>query len=134
MDELNVYPIPYCECKDCDYCAPSTTFEDDPVSGHTFCPSCGSEDTAFAFERKAEWVQVGVYALGRAYGGPEGGGWYYTTGTLIPETVRSFADCDFPQIDVYVELMRRRYHDCEVRTHVERTAPESFPSRRPVYC
>lgn len=128
------YTIIYYKCQKCGYCGSSHTFEEDPVSGYTFCPACGSEETAFDHHRPAEWVQVGVYELDRAYGGPEEGGWYYTTGTLLPETVRSFERGDFPQIKQYRELMRRRYFDCGVMVYIECRAPESFPSRRPVYC
>jgi len=106
--------------------------EFDPVTDETYCPYCGCDDgIKRADDRWAEWVTIAAYDTSREYGGPEEGGWYYTSGTPIPGTAREFPRAEFPQALIYREYLQRD-HDC-VRVTTEAKA-NSFPSSRPTYC
>lgn len=44
--------------------------------------------------KAAKVIFVALYAQDRAYGGPEEGGWWYDTGSLIPGTAETFFNED----------------------------------------
>ena len=121
------------QCKDCgaihDYSRLIHSDYEDSV-----CPGCDGP-VEFFQDRPAHWVSVAVYHVGRSYGGPEEGGWWYTEGEIYKPTLRCFEDCDFPQVQDYIDLLNRRFpeKDMNVRLEIE-TIVESFPTRRPVYC
>jgi hypothetical protein len=102
------------------------------------CPDCG-DDTRFTREVEAEYVSVAMYQTDRQYGGPEEGGWYYTTGGRIDSTVRCF-DLRITGEREAAEAYRQRLvgeaggeRDLTVRYYLDRLAPAQFPSHRPRY-
>lgn len=93
---------------------------------------------------------VAVYELDRSYGGPEEGGWWYTTGSLVrvhsveKSEEEAYRKCR--RINQGLEHKRRVTHNphyslssvCYSGGHLaaqvfERTAPEFFPQQRPYY-
>lgn len=127
------------QCPTCEAIGDAKRWIDDPYQG-LCCGDCG-ENVKYSGERQSDYVSVAVYQCSRAYGGPEEGGWYYSEGHLIEETLRCFAAEDFPQIEVYRETLQRRYPDdthnldsfYRIRTHDEKIV-RHFPETRPVYC
>ena len=131
------YIVTIAECPKCGLDQSLDDLQDDGYN--RYCVHC---DKSYQYdqwehrERPARYVTLALYYTERAYGGPEEGGWYYDVGTLLPETVRAFDACDFPQIADYKDKLRYRYRDRDpralrVRTYVEKTAPRAFPSSKP---
>ena len=107
----------------------------DQYSGEVYCPYCGNNEGVEPVYRPALWITVAAYETYRAYGGPEEGGWYYTTGTPIRGTAREFMECDYPVAEQYHDLLKLRYGeftDVEVRVTTEAPAAP-FPRNRPIY-
>lgn len=99
------------------------------------CGECG-EEVRSENERPAKWWSVGVYETGRAYGGPEEGGWWYDTGSRCDNwTVRGFQDMALAQ--AYIEELRLVYKDDKnigVQGFTEKLPEAGYPERKPVYC
>lgn len=103
--------------------------------GDHYCPDCGGA-VKFNSERDAEWYSVAAYMVGREYGGPEEGGWYYDSGRVIPETVRAFPAAEFSDAKAYWDKLQSIYSDkpyLQVRYYAEKNVMQ-FPSKRPYYC
>lgn len=98
-----------------------------------YCPNCGNECTGTGC-RDAEWVSVALYRVGRAWGGPEEGGWYYREGDRIDSTLRCFHSAD--EAAAYMQELTSRIvvGDQSPEFWFEKVAPEHFPSQRPHYC
>lgn len=138
VNAINLY-----YCKDCDDLTESPVVDRDCPS--EFCPNCGNE-VEHAGTRQAKWHSVAMYRTFRVYGGPEEGGWYYSAGELMPETVRSFEAGDLPQFLLYKsQLWNRAYAEndanrkyggeerYEIRTYEEKLPDGHFPRTRPYY-
>jgi hypothetical protein len=143
MSDLFRKTVPVWLCPDCHR---STIAPVEDTYGYVFCPEpdCNAE-LHHCVARDATWVTVAVYSVGRGYGGPEEGGWWYDIGSLIPGTQRSFTDEDQPQAEVYRDAMLHRYARDDdwrtrgderfvVRVYYESNAPGGYPSVQPRYC
>lgn len=99
------------------------------------CEECG-EEVKHSHDEKAVWWSIGVYSTGRSYGGPEEGGWWYDTGSLIdPQKQRVFEN--FEEAKQYQLALRDAYEherDVAVRGFTEKLPVAGYPARRPVYC
>lgn len=97
------------------------------------CPEC-SEELKATGTRPAAWFSIGLYNVTRDYGGPEEGGWYYESGSLILPTLRCFEDM------AEAEAYRKQLvgdglpRDQKVKVYLERLAPLRTPEHRPFYC
>jgi hypothetical protein len=119
--------------------------ESEPYSSVLGCPHCGHwsydhEET----ERPATWWSVAVYEEGRAYGGPEEGGWWYTYGTLtMPNKQRVFeshAEAEAYAAKLWDEvnaLNKELGTSCDywysVRKYTEQLPDTHYPKVRPHY-
>lgn len=122
------------KCPTCERVGEADQWVNDPYIG-LCCGKCG-EEVKFDVERPAEWWSIGVYSVGRAYGGAEEGGWWYDTGSIIDEwTVRGFKVLEEAR-SYAIELERFYKDDKEVRVKgfTEKLPVRGFPDRRPVYC
>lgn len=127
-----LYEVSRYRCIMCE-CVVEDVIEDD-YNSDVHCRACGDIVTKMS-PRRAEWVTVAAYETDREYGGPEEGGWYYTTGSPIRGTCREFLAEDFPQVEVYKETLRMKFsesRDVIVRVTVEEVA-SSFPKNKPRY-
>lgn len=52
------------------------------MCGDSQCPSCGSAQDTLDRKERHTWI-VAVYDAALAWGGPEEGGWWYDTGSLV---------------------------------------------------
>lgn len=72
-----------------------------------------------------------VYVVGRAYGGPEEGGWWYDYGTPI------FEECtEHETFDDAMEMkqaVQNAYNDGHIDVYVEDHPAKAFPETRPYY-
>jgi hypothetical protein len=83
---------------------------------------------------------VHIFSIGRAYGGPEEGGWYYSFG--IPKTkAKRFKKREQARrfcIALNDTLDKKRdaigYGADEYRAYVCETKPREFPATKPFYC
>jgi len=98
------------------------------------CPRCGGA-ASVSGERPTKWASVAVYETYSQYGGPEEGGWWYDCGRVIPETIRSYTDQDWKEMEDYILLLRSRYPgpDISLRVLQEQAAVQSFPTTTPRY-
>jgi hypothetical protein len=127
-----MFTVAIYECCECGAKGAKDRWINDPYIG-LMCGECG-EEVSYVEERPAKFVSVGIYTMSREYGGKEEGGWYYDTGYLLPETLRCFPACDFPQVEVYRELLlgrydRGQYRVCTFTDNIK----QFFPSQKPVY-
>ena len=90
---------------------------------------------------------VAIYDCAQAYGGPEEGGWYYDTGSLLRiHSVHSNEDAAYDRcrrLNRHLNAMqesagKRPYTSAAsdgwyMADVYENTAPEGFPARRPHY-
>lgn len=132
------YSVSIYECNDCGYVGEYDSFLADPYVGEVFCPC---EDCTGAGkwlkDREARFVGIAAYICDRAYGGPEEGGWYYDTGSVLPETIRCYEIGDVPAMMAYRDLLEMRGggdRTYRVRTWIEKVPPAGFPSKKPVWC
>ena len=82
---------------------------------------------------------VNVYAVSRSYGGPEEGGWWYDTGTVVT----SVPVIDRETAEEIADTLRTEYPDtgrsssvlggADYRVRVEDTPAASYPTERPRY-
>jgi hypothetical protein len=82
---------------------------------------------------------VNVYAVGRIYGGPEEGGWWYDTGTVL-KSVRCLTR---GEADRVADVLRADYPDTgrsssvlggdDYRVWVEDNPGANYPTERPRY-
>ena len=127
------YQVYYAICEECG--CKIVEDEDD----YNWCPQCETDKVGVEeIARPPLWVSVAMYEVGRAYGGPEEGGWWYDVGNLIPETVRCFEAADAPLADQYRELLLMRWPSTRdqkysVSVTLERLPPAGFPASRPRY-
>lgn len=135
------YQISLYHCAECGVQINEKDVFEDEYEGN-LCRHCKSPVTHAGY-RPANWVSVALYDVGRAYGGPEEGGWWYDVGSRIDETIRCFEEGDTPQVALYEELLLKRWKSYggrrgdnryEVRIYREQLAPAGFPSRKPIYC
>ena len=78
-------------CPECDRDWTSAEIRVDGY-GEYLCPECECE-VSLSGECDATFWSVALYETDRRYGGPEEGGWYYDTGSLIEmNKVRVFED------------------------------------------
>lgn len=63
----------------------------DDYSGR-WCSPQGGHPLTETSERPAQWWCVAVYTSSSAYGGPEEGGWWYNTGSLVEHAKIKFFD------------------------------------------
>lgn len=86
------------------------------------------------------WYAV-VYEVDRAYGGPEEGGWYYSTGQVVHQVICSTeheADTAaekleelFPNNGTSSSVM---YAGGDYRVSVQKSPGKDYPENRPYYC
>lgn len=93
-----------------------------------------SHDTGVAVEqtseRAAQWWYVAVYETGRAYGGPEEGGWWYSVGWLVEHAKIKFFDRYQDAYDYSQELWAYCLEENKDRGDV-RLAPRGFTEQMP---
>lgn len=132
--EIAVY-----DCPNCGWTGDENAAIDDDYEGMLCpCEDCTTR-LLYTHTRTVRWVTVAFYETDRSYGGPEEGGWWYTTGSVIPWTIRAYESGDFAQIAVYRDMMEQRlkaegYDRLDFNVYKEKTAAAGFPSRRPFYC
>ena len=125
------------KCADCGCNA--TLSQCDHEYGEYYCPECGGDGMKFNRENPATWYSVGVYSTSREYGGPEEGGWYYDTGRLLPETLRSYSDDEFEEAKAYYERLKAEIAQDSagplflVQYYAEEHVM-AYPKKRPYYC
>lgn len=121
------------KCKDCNQITDYPDLQRD-LYDHSFCPECEGEVEYFD-DRPSLWVSVALYFVSRSYGGPEEGGWWYDDGSRDDSTIRCFEACDYPQVQLYKDLLRMRYpeQNLQFRCYAEKLAPKSFPESKPFY-
>lgn len=111
---------------------------DDPE--HPFVRGEGAWD-----KERVQW-HVSVYERDRNYGGPEEGGWWYDSGTVvqtIPVTSEDWSDED---IELLIDLLRKQYADTseygissvlysggEYEIYAEPQKGADWPQERPHY-
>lgn len=124
------------KCPECGSTGDQYHWVHDSMEG-LICGDCGVS-VKFAIEREADWVSVAAYDTAQRYGGPEEGGWYYTTGTRIDETLRNFVKEDFDQVEAYIKMLEERYGDygegVTICTRTDGMIYAGFPANRPYYC
>jgi hypothetical protein len=130
------------KCPKCEVTRPydSPHWDRDSYDG-VFCALC-NEEIKFSHEQRASYVSMAVYETGRVYGGPEEGGWYYTAGNIIPETLRNYDVADMPQARLYKDQLSEKVKEWErdsdsryeVKMRYDVTVPSHFPAVRPHYC
>lgn len=107
--------------------------------GETECIHCERSVRATE-ERPATYWSVAVYSVGRQYGGPEEGGWWYDAGSLErPGLVRGFEDYD--EAEAYLKKLwdetpdedKRGDSRVVVRGYTERLPEYHWPRVRPRY-
>lgn len=122
------------QCPRCLVAGEAHVWVDDPYIG-LCCGECGDE-VKFSGERPATWWSVGVYETGRSYGGPEEGGWWYDTGSMIDHfRVRGFDN--FEEAKKYQRELRDHYAEEKnigIVGFTEKLPVAGYPARRPVYC
>jgi DNA-directed RNA polymerase subunit RPC12/RpoP len=109
--------------------------------GENCCPRCDSELERAEEQRRAEYWSVAVYAVDRAYGGPEEGGWWYDCGDLSEHAMIRVFD-DIAEARAYMELLWSEVPDDERRGEIRtvvcgytHSLPEHhWPRVRPRYC
>lgn len=77
---------------------------------------------------------VNFYEVARSYGGPEEGGWYYDTGTLVsdelfPDLASGIARAE--EIKADFEIMDKRVGRGSYLIRVERKIGKDYPEYRP---
>lgn len=121
-------------CGHCDRVGEADEWVDDPYIG-LCCQQCGNE-VRFHQNRPATWWSIGVYEVGRQYGGPEEGGWWYDAGDLVDKFhVRGFED--LAKARSYMRTLQDHYReqkDIRIVGFTEELPRPGFPNRRPVYC
>ena len=130
--------VPVYICPKCEHAAPYRQWPRDPVEG-AYCGDCGAE-VKWDHDREASFVSIAIYEVGRAYGGPEEGGWYYDVGTRDDASLRCYPVSEWPQAQLYLEQAHReadrlgsRYSRLQASLYVDEVAPAGFPETRPYY-
>ncbi len=138
--------IEYATCTVCGAKSVAVDFYDE-YDSVTQCPKCHAyncvEDTTT--EPAKQWT-VALYETGRAYGGPEEGGWWYDYGTLTEqEKMRTFTSFDeavayqeklWEEVDAHSLLPENRYADYRLTVwgYTDTEAYTHYPKTRPYYC
>ena len=133
--DIQMYCCPHCQIEDS--IDSDLFYYDDDSMAHR-CVDCDVKLNHLG-SRRARFVSVAVYSLSRVYGGPEEGGWYYTEGYQVTETLRNFASDHYDGARDYFEDMRDEWEvenpgRYAVRVYQEKTAPVMTPSQRLHYC
>lgn len=82
-----------------------------------------------------QWF-VGVYEVGQNYGGPEEGGWWYSTGELVQQTAVASRDEAEELRETLSETfpVKGRYGDPDYQISIDlKPLVASFPEERPRY-
>jgi hypothetical protein len=121
-------------CSKCEFVHPCSTRADwdedqDSDADESECPICGSTAWYMADDVfLAKWWSVALYDQAQAYGGPEEGGWHYSTGNLVfPNKCRIFEDYNEAQ-EYYNQLAQ----ECEDGIWDYITRPVGFTEMLPV--
>jgi hypothetical protein len=126
------YTVTTYYCEHCDLGHDEHTVLEDEFD--TYCSTCGNPVETSGL-RPARWASVAAYyETERQYGGPEEGGWWYDTWEIIPGTLREFQPGDFPQIQEYVDMLKRRPEVDRVFLQMEKPSARELPEERPRYC
>lgn len=113
---IEVYDVRCADCIDFapewnEWCGDREATEDDADKCCVYCHGdvfSTSEPVETGMQYAGGFVFVNVYELDRVYGGPEEGGWYFTTGTFITgrQVPKDHADewvsafrADYPTVD-----------------------------------
>ena len=83
--------------------------------------------------------KIAVYSYGRAYGGPEEGGWYFDAGDRIKEGKLIFTDPKKANraCGLFNKLFSKSWSNRETGIVCQvyfRGTPEFFPTKTPYYC
>lgn len=113
------------------------TPSDDPMDrcGFSHAGDCPPD------EEDEEWI-VAVYEVSRNYGGPEEGGWWYDSGTLIltdhcesedqaKEVREALRNGEFQKTSKRYSVLGGDDYDVEI--YHDKTPPKFFPAERPRY-
>lgn len=121
-------------CKNCQLNHTVDKREEDAYDG-SYCPNCGVEghvEYTNTFKDYDFW-SVALYEVGQAYGGPEEGGWYYSTGNrILPAKIRVFEH--FGEAQTYLQELRTEFDDLTARGFSGELPTEGWPSTKPRYC
>lgn len=101
----------------------------------TYCPSCGVEGHMMISGawKDYEFWSVALYEVGQSYGGPEEGGWYYSTGNrILPNKIRVFED--YEEAVAYRRIIADKYEELTARGFSGKLPDEGWPNVRPRYC
>lgn len=130
--------IPIYACPKCERPKPYNQWPKDPMET-AYCSDCGAA-VKWDHDREANFVSVAIYEVGRAYGGPEEGGWYYDVGMRDPASLRCYPVAEWPQAQLYLKQAQReadqrgsRDFRLQASLYVDEVAPEMFPKNRPYY-
>ena len=99
------------------------------------------EDENRRMNELADGIFVNVYEVDRNYGGPEEGGWWFDSGTVV----NTFQMVSRNQANALAELLRNVFSDAgnrysmaqreaDYRVVVEGEAGADWPTERPYYC
>lgn len=133
-EEVTIYT-----CSSCDDTYFAHELEWDYHSEQSYCPECnGQKHTLAPGTRPAEWWSVAVYERGREYGGPEEGGWWYDTATLVQHrkvrVYENFAEAKARVQELYAEILAGGWQkELAVKGFTERLPVWRSPERRPRY-
>jgi len=131
--------VPVYVCSQCQRECTGATVVTDGYGEHS-CPHCEGGVTHVRDDAATFW-SVALYGTGRAYGGPEEGGWWYDVGSLIQHSrVRVFED--YEEANVYLRQLwdqipkedRRGEDRLAVCGWTERLPERHWPRVRPRYC
>ena len=124
--------VEFIQCMNCHGFHIPEDREEDGYNG-TYCPDCGTEGN---YEHTGQMKQfrfwsVALYETGQAYGGPEEGGWYYSTGNLVePQKIRVFEDVS--EAIVYKNKLRMEFAQPELRKSEDNLVACGFSGKLPV--
>lgn len=125
--------IPVYRCPSCLIAGRASVWMEDEFVGMC-CGDCGQE-VKWSHDEKPTYWSVAIYETDRSYGGPEEGGWWYTTGSRIdPHKQRVFED--ITEALNYQEKLRSEYKNekcIDILGFTERLPVDGYPARRPVY-
>ena len=125
--------LPVYKCPNCEHRGQANQWIDCEYEGLS-CEGCGDK-VVYDGDTETAWWSVALYAISRAYGGPEEGGWWYDTGELCaPWHVRGFDN--YEEAKEYYQQLRNDYQDerdVRVLGFNEKLPVKSFPETRPYY-
>ena len=125
-------PIQYCTNCQLEHAADKRV--EDAYDG-SYCPNCGVSGQDESTERveSYDYWSVALYEVGQSYGGPEEGGWYYSTGNrILPSKMRVFED--YNEAVKYRKKLQTEFDDLTARGFSGKLPDEGWPNVRPWYC